>query len=474
MQERRSEEPQSWAAHVRATVVLALPLVGTQMAQMAMGVTDTLMLGWLGAAELAGSILGTQAFFIFYIFGVGFSLAAMPLAAAAEGAGEVAGVRRVVRMGLWVLALYSALVMWPLWHTERILLALGQDREIAGLAGDYVRVAMWSMLPALMVSGMRAFLTVVGHAYLMLAVIAAGAVVNGVLNYLLIFGHYGFPALGVVGSALATSIANLLMALMLVAYGTLAPALGRYALLARFWRPDWASFGEILRLGWPIGATIIAEVGLFVTASLMMGWLGTVPLAAHGIAVQLAAIAFMVPLGLGNAATVRVGLEFGRGARADLGRAAMTAVVLATAIALMGALVFWTWPEALVSVFLDPGDPNTHAVLAYAVPLLLVAAAFQTVDSLQAVGSGLLRGVQDTRVPMLLALFSYWAVGLPVAWTLGFVAGWGGIGVWTGLALGLAAAALLLNGRFALRDRLGLLDRCDHPSGGNAQIALDD
>ena len=183
MQERRSKEPQSWAAHVRATVVLALPLVGTQMAQMAMGVTDTLMLGWLGAAELAGSILGTQAFFIFYIFGVGFSLAAMPLAAAAEGAGEAAGVRRVVRMGLWVLALYSALVMWPLWHTERILLALGQDSEIAGLAGDYVRVAMWSMLPALMVSGMRAFLTVVGHAYLMLAVIAAGAVVNGVLNY---------------------------------------------------------------------------------------------------------------------------------------------------------------------------------------------------------------------------------------------------------------------------------------------------
>ena len=123
----------------------------------------------------------------------------MPLAAAAEGAGEVAGVRRAVRMGLWVLALYSALVLWPLWHTERILLALGQDPEIAGLAGDYVRVAMWSMLPALVITGMRAFLTVVGHAYLLLAVIAAGAVVNGVLNYLLIFGHYGFPALGVVG-----------------------------------------------------------------------------------------------------------------------------------------------------------------------------------------------------------------------------------------------------------------------------------
>ena len=172
MPKRSPEGPQPWSAHVRATAVLALPLVGTQLAQMTMGVTDTLMLGWLGAAELAGGLLGTQAIFLPYIFGVGFSQAAMPLAAAAQGAGDVAGVRRVVRMGLWVLALYSALVLLPLWHAERILLALGQNPEIAGLAGDYVAIAMWSMLPALMVTGFRAFLTVVGHAYVLLAVIA--------------------------------------------------------------------------------------------------------------------------------------------------------------------------------------------------------------------------------------------------------------------------------------------------------------
>ncbi|HRO11168.1 MATE family efflux transporter [Amaricoccus sp.] len=454
-----SAVPQPWSAHVRATVVLALPLVGTQLAQTAMNVTDTLMLGWLGAEGLAAGILGTQAFFIVYIFGVGFSQAVMPLAAAAEGAGDAAGVRRAVRMGLWVLALYSALVMWPLWHAERILLALGQEPELARLAGSYVRVVMWSMLPALVITGMRAFLSVVGHAYVLLAIIVIGAGANGLLDYALIFGHYGFPALGVPGAALATALANLLMALLLVAYATLAPGLARYALLARLWRPDWRAFGEILRLGWPIGATVVAEVGLFVSASLMMGWLGAVPLAAHGIAVQLASVAFMIPLGLGNAATVRVGIEYGRGARADLGRAAATALVLATGIARLGALAFWTWPEALIGLFLDAEDPNAAAVLAYAVPLLLVAAAFQTVDSLQAVGSGLLRGVQDTRVPMLMALFSYWAVGLPVAWAFGFRAGWGGTGIWIGLALGLATAAVLLNGRFALRERLGLLGR---------------
>jgi MATE family multidrug resistance protein len=214
---------------------------------------------------------------------------------------------------------------------------------------------------------------------------------------------------------------------------------------------------ETLRLGWPIGATIIAEVGLFAASSVMMGWLGAVPLAAHGIALQIASIAFMIPLGLASAATVRVGLAFGRGDEVDLGRAGFTALALATGIAVVGATLFWTWPDRLIGFYLDAGNANAEAVLAYGVPLLLVAAAFQTVDSLQAVASGILRGVKDTRVPLLIALFSYWGVGLPVAWVLGFVVGLGGPGVLWGLALGLATAALLLSGRFVFRDRLGLL-----------------
>ena len=224
--------------------MLALPLVGLQLAQMTMGVTDTVMLGWLGPRELAGGALGTQAIFLPYIFGVGFSQAAMPLAAAAQGAGDEAGLRRAVRMGLWVLALYSALVQFPLWHAERILRAAGRSPGSPALAGGYARVAMWSMLPALVITGIRAFLTVVGHAYLLLAVIIVGAVVNGVLNYLLIFGHHGFPAMGVPGSALATTIANLAMATLLLAYAALAPALRRYHILARLWR---AGLGRLPR-----------------------------------------------------------------------------------------------------------------------------------------------------------------------------------------------------------------------------------
>ena len=231
---------QSWLSHVAATMVLAVPLIGTQLAQMAMGVTDTVMLGWLGAPELAGSVLGTQAFFLVFIFGAGFAHAMMPLAAAAEGAGDPRSLRRAVRMGLWVLVGYGVLVMLPLWYTERILLALGQAPEIAGLAGAFMRAAQWSMVPALILLGMRSYLTVVGRAYVVLAVIAVGALINGFLNYALIFGHFGAPALGIVGSGLATTLSNFGMALLLVGYAAGDRSLRRYELFARFWRPDWA------------------------------------------------------------------------------------------------------------------------------------------------------------------------------------------------------------------------------------------
>jgi MATE family multidrug resistance protein len=320
-----------------------------------------------------------------------------------------------------------------------------------------MRAAQWSMVPALILLGMRSYLTVVGRAYVVLAVIAVGALINGFLNYALIFGHFGAPALGIVGSGLATTLSNFGMALLLVGYAAGDRSLRRYELFARFWRPDWGPLREVLRLGWPIGVTIIAEVGLFASSSVMMGWLGTVPLAAHGIALQIASIAFMIPLGISNAATVRVGVALGRGDEADLGRAGITALLIAIAVALVGATVFWIWPRTLIGFYLDPANANAEAVLAYAVPLLLVAAAFQTVDSLQAVASGILRGVKDTRVPLVMALVSYWGIGLPVAWVLGIYVGFGGLGIWVGLALGLAVAAVLLNGRFLMRDRLGLV-----------------
>ncbi|GGD02366.1 MATE family efflux transporter [Aureimonas glaciei] len=446
----------SWSGHLGAMLRLGLPLAGVQLAQMSINVTDTVMIGWLGPKPLAAAVLATQAFFLFWMFGSGFAQAVMPVAAHAAGRGDVRGVRRSVRMGLWVILAYGALAMVPLWNLEAILLALGQDAEVAALAGAFTHVLQWSMFPALVIAGLRSYLSVLDRAHIVLGVTLFGALVNALGDYALIFGHFGLPALGMQGAAVASVVTNLAMCAILFAYTALSPQLKPYELYVRFWRPDWPAFFDVLRLGWPISTTIIAEVGLFAAASIMMGWLGAIALAAHGIALQLASIAFMVPLGLSNAATVRVGRAHGAQDWRGLGRAAHTGLALAVAIAVLGALLFFVAPTGLIGLYLDGRDPDAAAVLAIGVPLLAVAAAFQVFDAVQVMAAGLLRGIRDTRVPMLMAVFSYWAVGMPVAYVLGFVFDFGGPGVWAGLASGLFLAALLMTQRFHRRVALGL------------------
>ncbi len=450
-----------WRQHLRETLMLGLPLVGTQLAQIANGVTDTVMVGWLGVAQLAAVVLASQTFFVVLILGGGLSQAVLPLAAAARGSGDSAGVRRSVRMGLWVVLAYSVIAIAILSQTEPILLALGQDPRTSEWAADYMTIVMWSIVPALVIFALRSFLITLEKGGIVLYATIAAAVMNGVLNYILIFGRFGAPALGIKGAAVATLISYVIGAALLAAYIAFHPATKPYALFVRFWRPDWPAFREVLRLGLPISGTIMAEVMLFYAASLMMGWLGVIPLAAHGIALQLVSISFMVPLGLSMAATVRVGFAYGRNDPANLGRAAATVQLLAAAVSALAGVCFWLAPEFLTGLFIDTADADAPAVLAAAVPLLLGAAAFQVVDAMQVVGVGLLRGLKDTRVPMAIAIFSYWGIGLPAAYVLGFPAGYGGIGIWIGLALGLAVAALLMNWRFARRDRFGLL-----PAGG--------
>ncbi|WAP67673.1 MATE family efflux transporter [Jiella pelagia] len=412
----------------------------------------------MARSSLAAAVLATQTFFLVFMFGAGFAHAAIPIAAGAQGRGDVRGVRRSIRMSVWVLILYGALVMIPLSFMEPILLLLDQEPETARLAGDYMVLGQWSMFPALIILSLRAYLTVVNRAYLMLAVIVAGALANAGFNWIFIFGHLGAPAMGIVGAAMATLLSNMLMAGLLVGYTVFAPALQRYELYARAWRPDWPAFFEVVRLGLPISATIIAEVALFAISSIMVGWLGTVPLAAHGIALQIASISFMIPLGLSNAASVRVGIAHGRQDRIALQRAGNTAIFIGGGIALCAAALFWLWPEGLIRLYLDPANPASADVLAAAVPLLLVAAVFQIADALQAVGAGVLRGMKDTRVPMVIALISYWLVGMPIAYVLAFPLGLAAPGIWWGLASGLAAAAVLMNWRYVRRETYGLID----------------
>ncbi|RIY03336.1 MATE family efflux transporter [Aureimonas flava] len=447
----------SWRAHLRAMLVLGIPLIGAQLAQMSINVTNTVLIGWLGPVELAAAVLTSQTFYVFWMFGSGLAYAVMPMAAAANGRGDTRAVRRSVRMGLWAVGIFSAIAMVPLWFTRDIFLALGQDPRVAELGGRYMRILQWSMLPYLATFVLRSYLSALERPRAVLVATVAGAIVNAFANYALIFGHFGLPALGLTGSGIASVTTSAFVLLSLIAYTRAVPAFAPYDLWRRFHLPDWEALREVARLGWPIGATIVAEVGLFTAASVMMGWIGTVELAAHGIALQLASTSFMIPLGLSSAATVRVGSAYGRGSAGDVARAARVAMMVAIGIAFFAALLFWLMPERLIGLYLDLGQPEAAVVLATAVPLLAVAAAFQLIDAAQVTANGVLRGLKDTRTPMLIAVASYWAVGMPVAYTLAFPVGWGGVGVWWGLASGLLVAAVSMTARYLQRERGGLL-----------------
>ncbi|MCB2116810.1 MAG: MATE family efflux transporter [Rhodobacteraceae bacterium] len=445
------EEPLTFAAHLRAVLVLGLPLVGSNLAQIALHVTDTVMLGWYGVAELAAVVIGSSTFFVLFILGSGFAQAVMPMVASAMGRGDETQVRRDTRMGLWLSILYGALIYPVMFWSEPILSALGQTPEVARLGQDYLRIAGLGMVPALILMALKSFLSAQERAGMVLWATLAGLVLNGLLNWALIFGNWGAPELGVRGAAIASVATQFLTAALMAGYAGLLPELRRFHLFQRFWRPDWPAFVQVWRLGWPIGLTGLFESGLFEAAAIMMGWIGTMELAAHGIALQLAAITFMGHLGLSMAATVRAGRAMGAGDRAGLRDGAVAAMALSLVLALGVIAIFVAMPERLAALFLDPANPETPAIIAYAAGLLAVAALFQLADAAQVMALGLLRGVHDTKVPMIMASVSYWLIGIPASYVLAFPLGLGGTGLWLGLVVGLAVAAVLLMARFWLR-----------------------
>jgi MATE family multidrug resistance protein len=440
----------SWTGHIKATLMLGIPLIGAQLAQLGIHVTDVFIIGRLGTVELAAMVLASQYFFTIFIFGSGFSTAVVPLAAQAFASGDSQMVRRSVRMGIWSVIGFSAVVMPLIWYAEHMLLLAGQKPEVAELAGDYLRVAGWGMIPGLGFMVLRSFLSAVGHAGIILYATLIVLVFNAVFAFGLVLGNFGMPALGMRGASIVALLANLLSYVLAAAYIQWKPELRRYELFVRFWRSDWRVFWEVVRLGLPIGLTILAEVTLFAGASLLMGWIGTVELAAHGIALQWASIAFMVPLGLAQAATVRIGMAAGVGDRDNLIRASWVVVLLAAGCATIGGILYAAFPMPLAAAYLDSSKADSAEVLAYASVLVVIAGIFQLADGLQAVASGLLRGIKDTTVPMILALIAYWPVGFLLAYLLAFRFDLGGVGVWLGFLFGLLAATILLLGRYVI------------------------
>ncbi|MDD2868413.1 MATE family efflux transporter [Neomegalonema sp.] len=443
----------SWPDHVKATILLGLPLIGAQLAQLALNVVNTVVLGRLGPDELAAAVLGWQVFFVIWMFGSGFGFAIMPLAANAIGARDPRGLRRFVRMGLWIGFAYALLMTPLLWRAEAIFLALGQDPRISALAAEYVRALQWSLFPQLAIIALRSFLGALERPGIVLLALTLGGGLNLLLNLLLVFGGFGIPAMGMAGAGLSTFLATSCVALFLAAYGAWTPSLRVHAVFGRFLKPDAAALKDVFRLGWPIGITVVAEVALFSATAVMMGWVGPRELAAHGVALQYSGLAFMIPLGLSAAATIRVGRAHGRGDPEGVARAASAAMAIGLAFACLSALTFLTIPGVLAGLYLDLDSAEGAAVAPFVAGFLAVAAVFQIVDSAQGLSSGALRGLKDARTPMLIALASYWGLGAPAAYLLAFPLGWGGIGIWWGLAMGLTAAALLMTLRLVLQIR---------------------
>jgi MATE family multidrug resistance protein len=449
----------SWGAEFRALFALAWPLIIAQLARSALFTTDVIVLGRLGAEYVAAGALANALFVCVQLFGIGVVGAVAPMAAQALGAKDRRTVRRTVRSGIW-LAIALFVLLFPIaWNIGHIYTWMGQDPELIKLATIFIHAAIWSLLPQFMFVALASFLNAHGDTRAVLLINVAGVAVNLAANYALVFGHWGFPALGIMGSGLATSIVNAAMLIIGIAYVQTHRKFRRYHIWHKFFDIDWHRMWELIKIGAPIGLMLLAEVALFTSASLLQGFLGEAELAAHSVALTIASLAFMVPLGLSQAATVRVGIALGEKNKDGIRKAGWSAFVLTLVFMSCTAILFFLFPHQIVGLFLNSGIAENQAPLALAASFLIVAGLFQLFDGTQVTMGAALRGMSDTNMPLIIALLGYWAVGFPVAWYLGMHTPLRGVGVWFGLMAGLGAVGLVLTIRWAMRERLGLTDR---------------
>jgi MATE family multidrug resistance protein len=430
-------------------LALGAPLAVAQAVQFLINATEVVLIGRLGPQSLAGIALGHSVHFTVVMFCLGVTVTVSPLVARALGHGDARlKAAPILHQGLWVATLLGVPGTILTWHGGLLLTAFGQSPDVVALASEYLRPLSLSMVPSLWFVAFRAFVAAHSKPRPVLLVTIAGLIFNAVISTVMIFGHLGVPALGLVGAGIGITATNTFMCLGLALYLLRAPAFRAYRLFHNMLQPNWPIFREIWKVGIPIGGATMLEVAYFNVCLQLMGRIGTDELAAHQVALQLAAISFMVPLGFGQAATVRVGFNAGAGDRAAAARAGWMALILGLIGVSIAALLFLALPRQLIGLFMPLDNPANARAIGFAVTFLMVVAAFQLVDETQTIMLGALRGLKDTRVPMVLAAFGYWVVGLSVTWWLGFHTPLGGVGIWIGSAFGLLAAALLLTLRF--------------------------
>lgn len=445
----------AWRGELSALLALGLPMAATQIVQYSVLTVDALMIGRLGPEPLAAASLGLVMYFVAWLFGLGPAMAVSPLVSQALGADEnnTADVRLSVRMGLWTIALMTPAVLLVFLLTEQIASALGQPARLAELAGPYV-VALapgWAFAMGTLV--LRNFLAAIGETRAPLIIVLCTTFANAGLNWLLIYGNWGFPRLELVGAGIASSLVNLAGFLALVLFIRLDARARRFALFQDVAKPDWARLREVVRLGWPIGVAIAFEGMLFNACVFLMGRIGIDEVAAYQVALNVASIAFMAPLGLSMAGGVRVGLAAGARDFTRVRRAAALTIGLSIAAIMIVAIPVMAFPGVVAGFYLDRDAAENARVITLVSQFLVIAAAFMLFDATQVAAAQALRGLKDVRWPMIITGLAYWAVGFPAAAYLGLGSPLGAVGVWWGLLLGLFAAAAMLAARLYILTR---------------------
>lgn len=445
----------AWRAELGALLALGLPMAATQLVQYSVLTVDVLMIGRLGPEPLAASSLGLVIFFAAWLIGFGPAMAISPLVSQALGADEnnAEDVRLSVRMGLWAIALMAPFVTLIFLLTEPIARALGQPPELARMAGPYVVALAPGWMFAMGTLVLRNFLAAIGETRAPLLIVIGTTLSNAALNWLLIYGNWGFPRLELVGAGVASSIVNFLGFAALVLFIRRHAKSHRFLLFRDVFKPHWPRFREVFRLGWPIGVAVAFEGMLFNACVFLMGRIGVAEVAAYQVALNVASIAFMAPLGLSMAGSVRVGLAAGAEDWPRVRRAAALTVGLAIVAIMLVAVPVMVFPGVVAGIYLDRTDPANAAVIALVSQFLVIAGAFMLFDATQVASAQALRGLKDVRMPMIITGVAYWVVGFPAAAYFGLGSPVGAVGVWWGLLLALFAAAAMLAARLFLLTR---------------------
>ncbi|HLO49216.1 MAG TPA: MATE family efflux transporter [Kamptonema sp.] len=437
-------------SEAKACLHLAIPLAAAQLAQAATNFFDTLMMGWLGTQTLAAGALGAVPFSTLLLIITGIISVVGALAAVAFGSGEIDRLSRLASQGLWLSIALSIPVMLLIWYFGPLLMLMGQEPTNVILAETYLRSIVWGFPAAVGFAVLKNIVSALNRPHSVMVITVSGVLLNVVGNYVLMFGKFGFPALGLAGIGWASTISFWVTFAAAAGFILINQKLRSYKIFRHLLHFDIKILGELIRLGWPIGVLFTVETGLFAVTALLMGYLGTVSLAAHQIALQTAAITFMVPVGISYATTMRVGQMVGRNDADGARLSGYVGIAIGAIFMSCTALLFWTIPDKIVAMYIDTNNPANLNVVKTAISLLGVAAMFQIFDGIQVIAAGALRGLKDTKVPMLIGFLSYWCVGLVSGYIMGIQLHWGGVGLWLGLVLGLAVASVILTWRFTV------------------------